>query len=342
MKIGLVSLGDVLPDPATGRCVTDAQRHRSIVEQAVLAESVGFDAVHLGEHHGSGYQLSAPAVVLAAIGERTTTLTLSTGVTLVANLDPVRVAEDYATVDVLSGGRAEIVAGRGSLFARTFEYLGQDSRQSRPLYNEHVALLVKLLREENVSHPGPLRAPLDGFTSRPRPVADLPLWLGGGLNAETPTLAGQLGLPLMLPSVFAPPDAFVPHIEAYRQAYADSGHPGGPRLGAICHCHVDTTGQGARSAFEPHYRQYWEWVQELVQAYTPRARSLPFDYEKMLAGPALCGSPAEVIDRVGQWKAALPLPLERFGFMFDLGGMPEDRLRTTIERFGADVAPHIK
>ncbi len=342
MEIGLASLGDLLPDPATGRCGTDAERHRSLVDQAVLAEQVGFDAIHLGEHHGSGYQLSAPAVVLAAIGERTSTLTLSTGVTLVANLDPVRVAEDYATVDALSGGRAEIVAGRGSLYARTFEYLGQDPRQSRALYNEHVGLLVRLLREENVSHPGPLRAPLDSFTSRPRPTRPIPVWLGGGLNAETPTLAGQMGLPLMLPSVFAPPDGFAPHIEAYRQAWAEAGHDGEPQLGAICHCHVDVTTQAARAAVEPHYSPYWNWGQDGVVADTPRARKLPFDYDQMLAGPGLCGSPAEVIDRVGQWQAAVPLPISRFAFMFDLGGMPADRLMANIERFGTEVAPHIR
>ncbi len=342
MQIGLASLGDLLPDPATGRCSTDSERHRLIVEQAVLAESLGFDAVHLGEHHGSGYQLSAPVVVLAAIGAQTTSLTLSTGVTLVANQDPVRVAEDYATLSCITDGRAEIVAGRGSLFARTFEYLGQDPTMSRPLYNEHVELLHRLLNEEHVSHEGPLRAPLDDFTARPRADKPVPLWLGGGLNAETPTLAGRLGLPLMLPSVFAPPDAFGPHIETYQQVYEQHGHPGVPRIGAICHCHVDTTTQGAHATFEPYYSQYWGWVQDLIIDYTPQARKLPFDYDTMLAGPALCGSPAEVIDRVGQWTAALPLPIERLAFMFDLGGMPKDRLRATIERFGTEVAPHIR
>ncbi len=340
MDVGLASLGDLLPDPATGVWPTDALRHRSIVEQAVLAESVGFDAVHLGEHHGSGYQLSAPPVVLAAIGERTKALTLSTGVTLVANLDPVRVAEDYATLDVLSGGRAEIVAGRGSLYARTFEFLGQDAKQSRALYIEHVELLLELLREENVCHQGRLRASLDGFTSRPRPTKPVTMWLGGGLNHETPLMAARLGLPLMLPSVFAPPETFAPLVEAYTEAYRQAGHADPPRIGAIAHCHVGATTRAARANFQPYYTQYWNWVQELIVAYTPQARTLPFDYDAMLAGPAVCGSSAEVVDRVGQWKAILGL--DRFAFMFDLGGIPEPRLRATIERFGADVLPHIR
>ena len=150
-EIGLLSLGDLLPDPNTAECRTESERHRSLIDQAVLAEQIGMDAIHLGEHHGSDYQLSAPAVVLAAVGERTERLRLSTGVTLVANLDPFRVAEDYATLDVLSRGRAEIVAGRGSFFARTFEIFGQDPNQSRALFKDHLEL-VKLLQLQKLSN----------------------------------------------------------------------------------------------------------------------------------------------------------------------------------------------
>jgi len=196
MEVGVLSLGDVLPDPISGGAApTDAQRTRAIVEMGVAAEGLGFDLVHIGEHHGSGYQLSAPPVVLAAIGARTSTIRLSTGVTLAANLDPVRMAEDYATLDGLTNGRAEIVAGRGSYFARTFEYLGQDAKQSKALFAEHVELLVRLLHEEDVCHPGGLRAPLDHFTSRPRPEGPVPVWVGGGTSRDTPALAVRLGLP---------------------------------------------------------------------------------------------------------------------------------------------------
>ncbi len=340
MEIGLLSLGDVLPDPATGVVVSDAARHRAIVDQGVAAEQLGFDLVHLGEHHGSGYQLSAPPVVLAAIGERTERIRLSTGVTLAANLDPVRMAEDYATVDVLSGGRAEIVAGRGSYFARTFEYLGQDPKQSKELFAEHVELLVNLLRHENVSHPGGLRAALDSFTSRPRPVGELPVWVGGGTSRESVLLAARLGLPLMLPSVFAAPAVFKPMADTYREAWAGFGHPGAPRVGAIAHCHVAATGEAARSFFEPHYRQYWLWVQDLVAAYTPHAPRIGFDYQSMLAGPAVCGSPAEVIDRIRSIGEVLGL--DRFSFMFDLGGMARSPLFDTIAHFGTEVLPHVR
>ncbi len=341
MEIGLLSLGDLLPDPATGVCRTDAQRHRAIVEMCVRAEELGFDVVHLGEHHGNGYQLSAPPVVLAAVGERTERIRLSTGVTLAPHLDPVRMAEDYATLDCLSGGRAEIVAGRGSFFARTFEYFGQDPKTSRALFDEHVELLVRLLREEEVTHPeGMLRPPLTGFTSRPRPVGPLPVWVGGGSSKETPLLAARLGLPLMLPSVFAPPDAFAPFATMFRDAWAEGGNPGVPLVGACAHCHVGATSQQARATFEPHYRQYWEWVQDLVAAYTPHARRLGFDYDEMLAGPAICGSVEEVVDRIGHWQEVLGL--DRLAFMFDLGGIPEAAMHDAMDRFASEVAPKVR
>ncbi len=335
LEIGLLSLGDLLPDPNTGHCRTESERHRNLVDQAVLAEQIGMHAVHLGEHHGSAYQLSAPPVVLAAIGERTERLRLSTGVTLVANLDPFRVAEDYATLDVLTEGRAEIVAGRGSFFARTFEIFGQDPKQSQALFNDHVALLLELLRGENVKADG-LR-PLHGETSRPRPYGELPVWVGGGSSTKTVDLAAGLGCPLMLPSVFAPPAAFAPIVERYLDQWDTAGHATEPVVGACCHMHVAPTSQQARTQFRVWYKNYWDWVQGLIKDYTPHAESLPFEYETLIEGPALVGSPAELVDRIGTTTELLGL--SRMIFMSDLGGIPDDVLFATLELFGAEVMP---
>jgi len=335
LEIGLLSLGDLLPDPNTGHCRTESERHRTLVDQAVLAEQIGMHAIHLGEHHGSSYQLSAPAVVLAAIGERTKRLRLSTGVTLVANLDPFRVAEDYATLDVLTQGRAEIVAGRGSLFARTFEIFMQDPAQSRALFTDHVELLLKLLRHEQV-HADGLR-PLHGETSRPRPYGELPVWIGGGTSNKSIDLAARLGCPLMLPSVFAPPATFAPLAERYREQWQLAGHQTEPVVGACCHAHVAPNSQQARDRFVVWYQNYWEWVQRLVKSYTPSAGALPFDYHKLIDGPAIVGSPAEVVDRIG--TTCELLELDRMIFMFDLGGIPDDVLFPTLELFGSAVIP---
>jgi alkanesulfonate monooxygenase SsuD/methylene tetrahydromethanopterin reductase-like flavin-dependent oxidoreductase (luciferase family) len=335
LEIGLLSLGDLLPDPNTGHCRTESERHRTLVDQAVLAEQIGMHAVHLGEHHGSSYQLSSPAMVLSAIGERTEHLRLSTGVTLVANLDPFRVAEDYSTLDVLTRGRAEIVAGRGSLFARTFEIFGQDPAQSRALFTDHVELLLKLLRSEDVHADG--MRPLRGETSRPRPYGDLPVWIGGGTSNKSIDLAARLGCPLMLPSVFAPPAAFEPFAQHYREQWQAAGHAGTPQVGACCHVHVAKDSQQAKNQFEVWYRNYWEWVQELVKNYTPGAKDLPFDYQRLIDGPAVVGSPAEVVERIRTTSELLDL--DRMIFMFDLGGIPDDALYETIELFGSEVIP---
>jgi alkanesulfonate monooxygenase SsuD/methylene tetrahydromethanopterin reductase-like flavin-dependent oxidoreductase (luciferase family) len=154
VDVGLLTLGDVATDPLTGSRRTHAERHRNIIEQAVRAEERGFTSVHVGEHHFCDYIVSSPPVVLAAIAERTTTLRLSTGVALGVNLDPVRVAEDYATVDAISGGRVEPCIGRGTFFPHTFAAFGQDPRRAHDLFAENIELLLRLWSEDEVHWSG--------------------------------------------------------------------------------------------------------------------------------------------------------------------------------------------
>lgn len=336
MEIGLLSLGDLLPDPTSGRVPTEAERHRSLIDQAVLAEACGFTSVHLGEHHFSDYMLSAPPVVLAAIGERTTSLRLSTAVTLAGNLDPVRVAEDYATVDVLSGGRAELVLGRGNLFVHTYEGFGHPVETARERYDESVALLVRLLAEEEVSWDGRFRAPLRGHTTRPRPVDRLPVWIGAG-SRRSAELAAELGCWLMLPSVVGKPEGFAPVVEIYRERWEASGRPWSEaRVGACSHTHVGQTEEAAVAAWEPYYRNYWSFVGRLLEG----LGAWPdFAYRDLLAGPAICGGPNEVVDRIGRWGEVLGL--DRHLFMFDLGGLAPERVLSTIELFGQRVLPQL-
>lgn len=339
IDIGLLTLGDRLADPNTGALRTEAERHRSIVEEAVLAEQLGFHSVHLGEHHGNDYMLAAPPVALAAIGERTENLVLSTGVTLMATLDPVRAAEDYSTLDVLTGGRAEIVAGRGSFFQKTFPIFGLDAADSAELFAENVELLKRLLTEEDVWWEGKFRTPLEGVTLRPRPIGDLPVWIGGGASLRTIDLAARLGCPLMLPSVFAPPDQFIPVVDHYLEQWEAAGHGTDPIIGACCHCHVAPTSEAAKTRFAVWYEHYWSWVQDLIIDFTPQAKRLPFDIDELFAGPAIVGSPAEVVDRIGQWTEKLQL--SRHIFMFDLGGIPDPDLYASMELFGSDVVAQL-
>ncbi len=332
LEFGLMSLGDLLPDPATEVAVSEADRHRSLVDQAVQAERLGFASIHLGEHHFSDYMLSAPPVVLAAIGERTTDIRLSTAVTLAGNLDPVRVAEDYATVDVLSGGRVEIVAGRGSLFTKTYEGFGHDVETARQRYDESVQLLVTLLREENVTWDGSYRTPLRGHTTRPRPVGSMPIWIGAG-SKESATLAADIGGRLMLPTVFGTPEMFRPLVETYRRRWAELDRPADQAMvGACSHTHVT---EGDPGRWEPHYHRYWDFVGTMI----PGDVWPPFNFDTLLAGPAICGGPEQVIERIGEWRDLLSL--DRHLFMFDLGGMPSPEVTETIELFGRSVIPHL-
>ncbi len=344
MQVGLLSLGDLITDPVTGIRSTPAQRHRSFVEQGVRAEQAGFARVHLGEHHFCEYILSAPPIVLAAIAERTSRIRLSTGVTLGVNLDPVRLAEDYATLDVLSNGRVEPVIGRGTFFPHTFAGFGQDPREARAVFAEHLELLVRLWEHEDVTWSGAHHVPLAGITTHPRPLQQPrpPLWVGGGASTDSVDLAARLGLGLMLPTVFGTPETFVPMVERYEEQWAVHGHdPAARRVGSVHHCFVAPTAAEARTIWEPRYRAYIEWVNDLVHRSTGgRSSGLGgFDFDERCATTAICGSPGEVVDRMGRLGELLHL--DTMLLMFDMGGLPETELHTVIDLAGASVLPQM-
>jgi alkanesulfonate monooxygenase SsuD/methylene tetrahydromethanopterin reductase-like flavin-dependent oxidoreductase (luciferase family) len=344
VNVGLMSLGDQVTDPVTGTRQTAAERHRAIVEAAGVADEVGFGGVYIGEHHGLEYTTSAPPVILAAIGERTRRLTLSTAVTLAANLDPVRVAEDYATVDVLSGGRCEIVVGRGNFFVSTYTLFGQRIEDSHELFGEAVELLAQLCTGKSVTWPGSAhRAPITDFTVQPTPVGPMPIWIGGGASPSSLELAARLGLDLMLPSAFGSPAQFVPIVEQYRERYAAYGHSRPPRIGACWHVNVAETSQGARSRWEPRYRAYFELMKEIIPRVNPDPPSFinrPFDFELLTTrGPALVGSPAEVVERLA--TSADMLQADTNLLYLDMGGQPKDEFCDMVELIGEDVLPRL-
>jgi alkanesulfonate monooxygenase SsuD/methylene tetrahydromethanopterin reductase-like flavin-dependent oxidoreductase (luciferase family) len=345
VDVGLLTLGDVVTDPLTGGRRSDAERHRNVIEQAVLAEACGFTSVHVGEHHFCDYVVSSPPVVLAAIAERTTALRLSTGVALGVNLDPVRLAEDYATVDVVSGGRVEPCIGRGTFFPHTFAAFGQDPRQAHAMFAEHLEVLLQLWTDDEVHWSGTFRAPLDGRTTTPRPVQRPrpPIWLGAGASAASVELAARLGLRLMLPTVFGTPEMFVPMVELYEERWQHFGHdPAVRRIGCVSHAHVAKDAAAARARWEPRYRAYIEWVNDLqTRSSGGRNRGLgPFDFDHLCRHTALCGSPAEVLDRMATLHEQLHL--DTHVVMLDMGGLPDDELFATIELFGAAIIPTVR
>jgi alkanesulfonate monooxygenase SsuD/methylene tetrahydromethanopterin reductase-like flavin-dependent oxidoreductase (luciferase family) len=345
VDIGLLTLGDLVTDPVTGERRTHAERHRNVIDQAVLAEAAGFTSIHVGEHHFCDYITSSPPVILAAIAERTTALRLSTGVALGVHLDPVRMAEDYATVDVLSAGRVEPCIGRGTFFPHTFSGFGQDPRNAHAMFAEHLELLLHLWTEDEVHWSGSFRAPFDGFAVRPRPLQEPrpPIWLGAGASATSVELAARLGLRLMLPTVFGTPEMFVPMVELYEEKWEQFGHdPAERRIGCVSHAHVRISSAEARSRWEPRYRAYIEWVNDL-QARSSEGRSHGlggFDFERLCRHTALCGSPAEVLERMAVIQQLLHL--DTHVLMLDMGGLPDDELFATIELVGAELIPTLK
>ena len=186
MRFGVISLGDNRPDVLTGRHRTAVEHHRELLQLAERAESLGFDSFHVGEHHGCDYITSPPSVVLGAAAMRTRRITLSTATALLPIHDPVRFAEDYATVDVLSNGRAEVIVSRG-IIARSYGDFGYPYEDSRELFKENIDLLLRLWQEEEVDWKGRFRKPISGYTAQPRPVQDPhpPIWIGGGFSDES-------------------------------------------------------------------------------------------------------------------------------------------------------------
>lgn len=343
VDVGLLTLGDNLTDPVTGVRMTPAEKFRSLVEQGVAAEAAGFRSIHLGEHHFCDYILSSPPVVLAAIGERTSRLQLSTGVALGANLDPVRVAEDYATVDLLSGGRLEPVIGRGTFFPHTFAAFGQDPNDAKEVFAEHLELLLRIWETDGpVTWEGRFRAPLRGVTVEPRPLQrPRPnVWLGAGSSRESVELAARLGLWLMLPTVFGTPAHFRPMVDHYLDCWGAAGRDrADARIGAVSHCHVNTTTQRAHETWRPRYTAYMTWVTEFIAGGMGATAVPAFDYEATVRDMAVVGSPAEVVDRIGAMRDLLELDTHLV--KFDMGGMPHSEVVATIERFGAEVIPEL-
>jgi alkanesulfonate monooxygenase SsuD/methylene tetrahydromethanopterin reductase-like flavin-dependent oxidoreductase (luciferase family) len=346
MRVGVLTLGDWCADPVTGTRASQADRHRSLVEQAVLAEQAGFASIHLGEHHFNEYILSSPHVVLAAIAERTTTLRLSNGVALAANRDPVLFAEEYATLDVLSGGRVEPCVGRGTLFPDVYLGFGQDEHHSKAQYAEHVELIHRLWTEEHVTWSGTYRAPLHDATVYPRPVqSPPPMWVGAGLSPESVDLAARLGCWLMLPTVFGTWQHFRPVVDRYIEQWEANGHdPAARRIGACSHCFIGHDHQRTRDRWAPRYLHYLQSVVDWQQASARRAGLQPssfplHDFDTMAATIAIAGSPDHVLERMAEARDLLYL--DTHILMFDMGGTPHLEVTEAIQLFGETIVPTV-
>ena len=335
MEFGLYTFAEA----ASASGEASARRFRELLEEAELAERVGLQVFGVGEHHRPDFAVSAPAVALAAIAARTQTIRLTSAVTVLSSDDPVRVFQAFATLDLISGGRAEIMAGRGS-FIESFPLFGYDLKDYDELFAEKLELLLKIRDQDRVSWRGRHRAPLDNQAVYPRPLQDpLPIWLAVGGNHNSVVRAAVLGLPLAVAIIGGRPDSFGPLVDLYRRAARESGwDPAALPVGINSHTYVASTAQRAREEFYAPYAAMMNRIGR-ERGWSPMTEA---QFEA-LAGPGgalLVGSPEEVTAKiVAQHRV---FKHQRFLGQMSVGPVPHDGVLRSIELFGTRVAPAVR
>jgi probable LLM family oxidoreductase len=332
VELGIYTFGELTDDAQT-----PAERVRDLLEEIELADQVGLDVFGVGEHHRPDYAVSSPAVVLAAGAERTKRIRLTSAVSVISSDDPVRVFQDFATLDLLSGGRAEIMAGRGS-FIESFPLFGYDLRDYDALFEEKLQLLLAVRENEHATWSGTRRAPIDGRGVYPRPLQDpLPVWVAVGGAPESAARAGMLGLPMALAIIGGLPERFAPFAEIHREAARRAGHER-PALSINSHGFIAETSQAAAdAAFPPFLQQMTKIGRE--RGWPPVQRQ-DFDAGRTLRGALFVGSPAEVTEKILFQHEIFGH--DRFLLQLSVGTMPHRELLRAIELFGTEVAPAVR
>lgn len=335
LTLGLDTFGDVTATD-DGTMLTHAQTIRNIVDQAVLADQLGIDHIALGEHHRDDFAVSSPETVLAAIAGRTSHIRLGTGVTVLSSDDPVRVFERFSTLDALSNGRAEIILGRGS-FTESFPLFGFDLADYEKLFEEKIDLFTHLLREEPVTWSGETRASLvNQSVYPPTESGSITTWVGVGGSPESVVRAAGHGLPLMLAIIGGDPVRFAPYVDLYKRALAQFDRPELP-VGAHSPGHIAATDDQAREELWPHFRANRDRIGR-ERGWPPMTRE-DFDHEAT-DGALMVGSPTTVAAKMV--RAATALGLSRFDLKYSNGTLPHEKLMTSIELYGREVAPMVR
>ena len=338
MELGITTFAETMPD-ATGQTVSAAERLADVLEEVELAEQVGLDVYGIGEHHRVDFAASAPAVILAAAAARTRRIRLTSAVTVLSSADPVRVFQDFATLDLLSGGRAELMAGRGS-FTESFPLFGYDLGDYDDLFTEKLDLLLALRASERVTWSGRFRPALVDQPVYPRPVQDpLPVWVAVGGTPESIARAGVLGLPLALAIIGGQPARFAPHADLYRRALEHGGFDRSSRpLAVHAHGYVAETREQALREFYPSYATAMGAIgrERGWGPMTPAA----FDALAAPDGSLVIGSSREVADKILAMQA--DLGIDRFMLHVSVGTLPHKDVLHAIELFGTEVAPLVQ
>ncbi|CAM2800010.1 LLM class flavin-dependent oxidoreductase [Rariglobus hedericola] len=335
MQLGLDSFVAVRPDPVTGITPSPVERFQQLLEEITLADQSGLDVFGIGEHHRHDFLDSSPAVILGAAAALTRRIRLASAVTVLSADDPVRVFQDFATIDLISQGRAEIVAGRGS-FVEAYPLFGLDLEDYDSLFKEKLQLLLKLRAENPITWAGNHRAALDHQGVFPRPLqASLPIWLGVGGTPASFMRAGELGLPLMVAIIGGEPHRFRPLIDLYRKAGAQAGHaPAQLRVGLHMLGYVaDTTQQAADEFFPGYARAFTEIGRE--RGWPPVTRR-QFDALLGPTGALLVGDPQAVATKIRSVSESLG-GIDRLSFQMSVASLPHPQMLRAIELLGTQV-----
>jgi probable LLM family oxidoreductase len=338
MELGVYTFAELRPDPSSGQTVDPAQRLRDLIEEIELADRLGLDVFGVGEHHRPDFAVSSPAVVLGAAAVRTERIRLTSAVTVLSSDDPVRVFQDFATVDLLSGGRAEIMAGRGS-FIESFPLFGFDLADYDELFVENLALLLRLRESERVQWSGRHRAAIDDLGVYPRPVQEpLPVWVAVGGNPESAIRAGRLGLPMALAIIGGKPERFVPFVELHRRAAAETGYDPLPPVSINSHAYIADTSEQAAEEFFPAYAAMMNAIGK-ERGWSEIQRQ-DLDALRTLQGALVVGSPADVIEKI-LYQHGL-FGHQRFLAQISVGTLPHEQVLRAIELFATEVAPAVR
>ena len=339
MELGVYTFAEATPDPETGKTVSPERRLNDLLEEIELADQVGLDVFGVGEHHRPDYVVSAPAVVLAAAAARTRRIRLTSAVTVLSSDDPVRVFQDFATLDLLSGGRAEIMAGRGS-FIESYPLFGYDLEDYDELFSEKLQMLLRIREETQISWQGRLTQSFENRGVYPRPIQNpLPIWIAVGGTPQSVVRAGTLGLPLAIAIIGGAPERFVHFADLYRESASRAGHDVSKlQLSINSHGLIgDDSEETANIAWPPYADTMGRIGRE--RGWPPPTRR-HFDAERSPRGAMVLGSPQQVIDKI-LYEHEL-FGMTRFLIQFTVGTLPHHVVMRSIELYGTKVAPVVR
>jgi len=338
MQIGVDSFAAAFDEAS--RAEDTSQRLRNVVEQIERADKVGLDVFGIGEHHRKEFLDSAPALILAAAAARTKRIRLTSAVTVLSAADPVRVFQQFATLDLLSQGRAEMVVGRGSSI-EAFPLFGFSLDDYDALFAEKLDLLLKVRDNEHITWSGQFRPALTGQGVYPRPVQNpLPIWLGVGGTPGSFARAGALGLPLMVAIIGGEPRRFRPLIDIYRQTGERAGYsPDQLKVGIHALGYVAETNKEAADTFFPGYARAFTDIGK-ERGWPPVTRA-GFDAQRGPQGALIIGNPDEVVAKIHNYNKVLG-GISRITFQMNAASLPHEKLIDAIEMLGTSVAPLVR